>query len=140
MRPRCEIASSFIAGPSALGSLRWDLRTALLVCSPQTGHFVVLSYLAMTGMGRALLRAVENLHWSLKNPVYRYRLVYLGTFFLLNNIDIRCSLIHSGGSGRCGTSSNQSLNIGHFMPRRTIHGKLLFRPARRSSFSFLVCS
>jgi len=95
----------------------------LLFCSPQASHLAVLSYSVMAGVGRALLR-MENLRWSLTNTVYCYRLVYLETFFPLNTINIRCSPVHRGGSERCSTLSDQSLNIGHFMPRRMIHGKL----------------
>jgi len=47
----------------------------------------------MAGVGRALLR-MGNSRWSLANSVYCHRLVYLGTFFLLSTIDIRCSLVH----------------------------------------------
>jgi len=61
MRLRCEIAGSLalLAGPSALGSLRWDLWSTLLACSPQTGYFAVLSYSVITGVGRVLLRMKE---------------------------------------------------------------------------------
>jgi len=64
---------------------------------PQTGHFVVLSYSVMTGVGRTSLR-IENLCWSQTNAAYCHRLVYFETVFLLST---RCYLVHSGGSGRC---------------------------------------
>lgn len=51
---------------------------------------------------------VENEKLILTNAVYYHRLVYLETVFLLNPIDIRCSLARSS-SGRRSTLSDQSL-------------------------------
>ena len=78
-----------------------------LLFSPQTGHFAVLGYSVMAGAGRTLLR-MRNLSCSLTNAVYYHRLVYLEMVFLLNPIDIRCSLARSS-SGRRSTLSDQLL-------------------------------
>ena len=59
----------------------------LLVCPPQTGHFAMLSYSVITGVGRVLLR-MRNLVRSLTNAVHYHRLVYLEMFFLLNFVGI----------------------------------------------------
>jgi len=108
MRPHCEIIGSFLAGPSALGSLRCDLDNPSSFGSPNwlfcgVELFIDCCRSSFVGVLNGGLTLVSVQLCALPSPCLPRNVV-----FLLNTIDICCSLARSGGNWRRSTLSDCS--------------------------------